>query len=139
MTSSAAVSAGSTSGTTLATGSAAAETSKRRRSILNGKSCLAMTPSCKLRAGASRYVCHCWPHRRFRSYQPARSKVVCRPRGLYRTPGWAYVTDSIMTFDITESDYRRSAYKPDYDALPSKRDYDAAVEARRAGEKDGNA
>jgi hypothetical protein len=44
-----------------------------------------------------------------------------------------------MTFDITESDYRRSAYKPDYDGLPSKQDYDAAVEARRAGEKDGNA
>ena len=52
-----------------------------------------------------------------------------RPRGLYRTPGWAYVTDGIMTFDITESDYRRSAYKPDYDGLPSKHDYDAAVEA----------
>jgi len=62
-----------------------------------------------------------------------------RPRGLYRTPGWAYVTDGTMTFDITESDYRRSAYKPDYDGLPSKQDYDAAVAARRAGEKDGNA
>jgi hypothetical protein len=62
-----------------------------------------------------------------------------QPRGLFRTPGWAYVTDGTMTFDITESDYPRSGYKPDYERLPSKHDYDAAVAARRAGEKDSNA
>jgi len=62
-----------------------------------------------------------------------------RPHGLYRTPGWAYVTDGTMTFDILERDYRRSGYKPDYDSLPFKQDYDAAVAARRAGEKDGDA
>jgi hypothetical protein len=44
-----------------------------------------------------------------------------------------------MTFDITESDYRRGGYKPDYERLPSKRDYDAAVAARRAAQKDSNA
>lgn len=62
-----------------------------------------------------------------------------RPRGLYRSPGWAYVTDGVETFDVRESDYRAEGYKPDYDGLPSKQDYDAAVAARMTAEKDGNA
>ncbi len=59
-----------------------------------------------------------------------------RSRGLYRTPGWACATDGRMAFDILERDYRRSGYKPDYDSLPLKQDYDAAEAARKAGEKD---
>jgi len=54
-----------------------------------------------------------------------------RPRGLYRTTGWAYVTDGIMAFDILESDYRRGGHRPDYDSLPSKQDYDAAEAVRK--------
>ena len=56
-------------------------------------------------------------------------------RGLYRTPDWAYITDGIMAFDIREIDYRAKGYRPDYNRLPSKQDYDAAEAARRAGEK----
>ena len=62
-----------------------------------------------------------------------------RPRGLYRSPGWAYVTDVVETFDVRESDYRAEGYKPDYDGLPSKQDYDTAVAARMTAEKDGDA
>lgn len=54
-----------------------------------------------------------------------------RPRGVYRTTGWAYVTDGTTAFDILESDYRRNGYWPDYDSLPSKQDYDAAEAARK--------
>ncbi len=60
-----------------------------------------------------------------------------RPCGLYRTTGWAYVTDGIMAFDILESDYRRDGHKPDYDSLPLKPDYDAAEAARKASKKAG--
>ncbi len=56
-----------------------------------------------------------------------------RPRGLYRTAGWAYVTDGVDGFDILESDYRRNGYPPDYDSLPLKQDYDAAEAARKGG------
>lgn len=41
-------------------------------------------------------------------------------RGLYRTPGFAFVTDNTMTFDIPEAEYRECGYTPDYDSLPSK-------------------
>ncbi len=60
-----------------------------------------------------------------------------KPRGLYRTSGWAYVTDGTDAFDILESDYRRNGYQPDYDSLPAKEDYDATVAARTTAEKDG--
>ena len=62
-----------------------------------------------------------------------------RPRGLYRSPGRAYVTDGLEAFDIRESDYRARGYKPDYDRLPSRQDYDTDVAARMTAEKDGNA
>jgi len=39
------------------------------------------------------------------------AKVV---RGLYRIPGWAYITDGTMTFDIRELDYRAKGHKRDY-------------------------
>ena len=58
-----------------------------------------------------------------------------RPRGLYRTAGWAYVTDGTMALDILERDYRTNGYRPNYDELPLKHDYDAAEAARKAGEK----
>jgi len=61
--------------------------------------------------------------------------VAERPRGLYRTAGWAYVTDSTMAFDILERDYRTNGYRPNYDELPLKQDYDAAEAARKADEK----
>jgi hypothetical protein len=62
-------------------------------------------------------------------------------RGLYRFPGWAYITDGTMTFDIREEDYRAKGYRPDYNKLPSKPDYDAAEAIRKApgAKKDGNA
>jgi hypothetical protein len=41
-------------------------------------------------------------------------------RGLYRTPGFAFVTDDTMTLAIPEEEYRTSEYTPDYDDLPSK-------------------
>jgi hypothetical protein len=49
------------------------------------------------------------------------------------------VTDGLETFDVRESDYRAKGYKPDYDRLPSKQDYDTDVAARMTAEKDGNA
>jgi len=33
-----------------------------------------------------------------------------RPRSLYRSPGWAYVTDGVEAFDVRESDYRAKGY-----------------------------
>jgi hypothetical protein len=63
------------------------------------------------------------------------AKVV---RGLYRFPGWAYITDGIMTFDIREDDYRAKGYEPDYNKLPSKSDYDMVEAVRKApGAKKG--
>jgi hypothetical protein len=66
------------------------------------------------------------------------AKVV---RGLYRLPGRAYITDGTMTFDIREEDYRAKEYRPDYNELPSKSDFDAAEAARKApgAKKRGNA
>jgi len=48
------------------------------------------------------------------------------PHGLYRSPGWAYITDGTLAFDITEAHYRKRGYQPPYDNLPSKQQYDAA-------------
>jgi hypothetical protein len=50
-------------------------------------------------------------------------------------PGWACITDGMMTFDIRELDYRAKEYKPEYNNLPRKSDYDAAEAARKAGGK----
>ena len=60
-------------------------------------------------------------------------------RGLYRFPGGAYVTDGVEAFDVREMDYRAKGYKPKYNGLPSKLDYDTDVAARMTAEKDGNA
>jgi len=48
-------------------------------------------------------------------------------RGLYRTVAWAYVTNGTMSFQVSETEYRGFAYKPDYGTLPWKENYDAAV------------
>jgi hypothetical protein len=48
-------------------------------------------------------------------------------RGLYRTPGHAFVTDDTMAFAIPEAEYRVSGYTPDYDDLPSKSSFKAAA------------
>ena len=47
-------------------------------------------------------------------------------RGLYRTIAWAYVTNGMMAFQASEAEYRAFGYKPDYDNLPWKENYDAA-------------
>jgi hypothetical protein len=44
-------------------------------------------------------------------------------RGLYRTPGWAFVTDDRIAFDVPEGEYRANAYTPEYDKLPTKEAY----------------
>jgi hypothetical protein len=44
-------------------------------------------------------------------------------RGIYRTPGLAFVTDDTMAFDIPEAEYRDSEYVPNYDTLPTKAVY----------------
>jgi len=46
-------------------------------------------------------------------------------RGLYRGPGWAYVSDGNFIFDMPESRYRDRGYEPPYDQLPSKKEYEA--------------
>jgi hypothetical protein len=49
-------------------------------------------------------------------------------RGLYRTIGRAYVTDDTqMAFNVPEAEYRAFDYKPDYDSLPWREDYIAAL------------
>ena len=57
------------------------------------------------------------------------------PHGIYRTPGWAYVTDGTMGFDVPEGNYRSRGYKPPYERLPSKNDYDAAEAAKKVAEE----
>jgi hypothetical protein len=49
-------------------------------------------------------------------------------RGLYRTIDGAYVTNSTMAFHVPEADYRAFGYEPDFDGLPWKGSYKAAVE-----------
>ena len=53
-------------------------------------------------------------------------------RGLYRIPGWAYVTDGYMTFDVREEDYGVKGCVPEYHNLPAKPDYDIAEAERKA-------
>jgi hypothetical protein len=53
-------------------------------------------------------------------------------RGLYRTPGFAFVTDNTMTFDIPEAEYREYGYTPEYDSLPSKDAYKASLTSKGA-------
>jgi hypothetical protein len=48
-------------------------------------------------------------------------------RGLYRTPGFAFVTDDATAFDIPEAEYRTSQYTPGYDDLPSKDSFTASL------------
>jgi hypothetical protein len=48
-------------------------------------------------------------------------------RGLYRTPGFAFVTDDTIAFDIPEAEYRTSEYTPGYDELPSKDSFRASL------------
>jgi hypothetical protein len=54
-----------------------------------------------------------------------------RPRGLYRIPGWAYVIDGSMAFDVTEADYRARRYRPKYDTLMPKEVYDEIESAHK--------
>jgi hypothetical protein len=51
--------------------------------------------------------------------------------GLYRVPGWAYVTDGTIAFDISETDYRAGGYTPVYEEIPPKEDYDAGQAKER--------
>jgi hypothetical protein len=47
-------------------------------------------------------------------------------RGLYRTTTWAYVANDLMSFQVSEPEYRAFGYEPDYDSLPWKENYNAA-------------
>ena len=47
-------------------------------------------------------------------------------RGLYRAPGWAYVSDGNLIFDMPEVRYRDRGYEPSYDQLPSKKEFEAS-------------
>ena len=70
-------------------------------------------------------------------------------RGIYRTQtkesGACYVHveyDTIAAMELTEQRYRERGYKPEFDKLPWKKDYDAAEAAKKAAaqaKKDGNA
>jgi hypothetical protein len=53
--------------------------------------------------------------------------------GLYRTPGWARITDDELEFDIPEGRYRVAGYLPDYEELPTKETYGAANKAAPSG------
>jgi hypothetical protein len=54
-------------------------------------------------------------------------------RGLYRTPGAAFITDNSTAFDIPEEEYRASVYTPAYDDLPTKDAY-RAIQGQRMGD-----
>lgn len=60
--------------------------------------------------------------------------MVKKLRGLYRIPGWAYVTDEAVEFDLSEARYRQRHYEPAYDKLPTKEAYDDA-DITQPGEK----
>jgi hypothetical protein len=47
-------------------------------------------------------------------------------RGLYRTVTAAYVTNGMMAFHVSESNYRAFGYEPDFDSLPWKESCNAA-------------
>ena len=57
-------------------------------------------------------------------------------RGLYRTrgvgglPNRAYLTDGTMGFDVSEGRYHEKRYKPSFDRLPSKAEYQEAEGAK---------
>jgi hypothetical protein len=55
-------------------------------------------------------------------------------RGLYRSPGVAFVTDDAMTFDIPEAEYRTAEYTPDYYDLPSEDSFKATRKAKIAAQ-----
>jgi len=59
------------------------------------------------------------------------AKKLC---GLYRAPGWAYVSDGNFIFDMPESRYRDRGCEPPYDQLPSKKEYEA-LKGKNAGSK----
>ena len=56
-------------------------------------------------------------------------------RGLYRAPGWAYVSDGTFIIDMPESRYRDRGYEPPYGQLPFKKEYEA-LKAKEAGSKE---
>ena len=56
-------------------------------------------------------------------------------RGLYRTPGRAFVTDDIMAFAIPKAEYQECGYVPDYDTLPAKDAYSAGRPPKSKGGK----
>ena len=52
--------------------------------------------------------------------------------GFIAPPGFAFVTDNTMTFDIPEAEYRECGYTPEYDSLPSKDAYKASPTSKGA-------
>lgn len=54
------------------------------------------------------------------------------PRGLYRDDdGYAYVDYDSVEMPIPANTYRERGYQPDYDALPTKKQYDSAEPAKQ--------
>jgi hypothetical protein len=51
-------------------------------------------------------------------------------RGLYRTITGAYATNGMMAFHVSEANYRAVGYEPDFDSLPLKESYNAAMVIR---------
>jgi hypothetical protein len=51
-------------------------------------------------------------------------------RGLYRTITGAYATNGMMAFHVSEANYRAFGYEPDFDSLPLKESYNAAMVIR---------
>jgi len=51
-------------------------------------------------------------------------------RGLYRTITGAYATNGMMVFNVSEANYRAFGYEPDFDNLPWKESYSAAMVIR---------
>jgi hypothetical protein len=62
----------------------------------------------------------------------AKGRMAKTPRGLYRTPNWAFVSDGKLIFDMPESRYRDRGYEPPYDQLPSKKEYEALKRKEKA-------
>jgi hypothetical protein len=51
-------------------------------------------------------------------------------RGIYRTLGFAFVTDGKTVLDIPEAEYRDSEYAPVYGKLPSEKAYQAGLKLK---------
>jgi hypothetical protein len=66
-----------------------------------------------------------------RSSRSALRRMAKVAHGLYRVPGWAYVTGGTIAFDISETDYRAGGYAPVYEEIPTKEDYDASQAKER--------